>query len=315
MPTNPPKTLYDPAAAAGDVQPLVDEACPVLQEVIDQGMATLARCSHTATGGQENNAAFITFHHLLEMLDSACELLRSGRSVGARLPLRAAFELFLGLKFLLEDSSMLKPRAYAFLVAEVHDRLDWNEMRRPGTKQRARFEEAWRRDEWTRDQPFLEYSPGADEERCAYLALLKEPGEWKKAEGAWRKAKGRHPRWYALNDGPETLRQLATELGHPAAYELLYSMWSKTSHGADTDRILQTNPQGKTTLARIPCAEYTRQNLLTAMNLGLAAIHIVLRFYRDEEQFFADWYVREIRETFQKIAQPFAPPAPTDPHQ
>ena len=58
---------------------------------------------------------------------------------------------------------------------------------------------------------------------------------------------------------------------------------------------------GTATFSQIPYHEATKRALITAINIGLASIHIVLRFYRGEEEFFTKWSTREVYPVLLKL--------------
>jgi hypothetical protein len=304
MPTNPTKDLYEPDTAVAAIEPLARDACPVLREIISQGAAILARCSveaeHRSDGGplDEHLAVFIQYHHLLEMLDTVNEALRLGRAVGARPPLRSAFEALLGIEFILDGR--FEERAFAFLVGKVMEKLEWCDRLTPSTPARKELDAALAEDRWHRTHVLPEVE-NIDAIRDRLMSALEKP-KWKEAANAWRVAetKNKYVRWHGLYDGPTSIKKLARAVGRPYQYELLYGPLSQTVHVGDAGRIFG-NSGGVVGFTCIPDWRQADTMMSLAFGIGVWANFRVLHHYRDEREWFWKWYAEEVRAMYLRL--------------
>lgn len=114
MATSPPSKLLDRDFSKAEAREQIDAAVPLLEEVVNYGLAVFARCSVRPDGRDENAAILLPFHHLLEMIDGVQVLVAAAAPIPARLPLRSAFEALLAIEYITQADTVR--RAYAYLV-------------------------------------------------------------------------------------------------------------------------------------------------------------------------------------------------------
>lgn len=302
--TKPPKDLYDPSHTVALAYPVTSKAHPVLCEIINQGAAILARCEKSVDDSGEAHppdthlAVFTALHQLLEALDAANELLRSGRAAGSHPALRSAFEAILTIEFILESRATYRQRAFAYLHAAQRDKIRIWEQHVSGTHARKEFEKAFRRDTSMSSGAPPKY-PNAPAAVKRQRALLLKAG-WKEAVAEWKrmkKADNRAPEWFRLYNGPRSLLELSERVGRSFQYEILYRKWSRTAHAQDLGRVLGAKDGGPA-YSMIPDVRGIDTAFFLAMSFGIGANRTVLKFFRGEEKFFSDWYKREVADIF-----------------
>jgi hypothetical protein len=308
MPTNPPEHLYNPDRAVAEAQPLADVACPALSEIISYGSAVLERCrvqaQHNNPGEpiDEDLVVLARLHDLLQMLDSVNELIRRGRSVGLRPPLRTAFEALLAIEYLLKEPARLAQRARAFIAADMLDWVDWYEAMIPGTEANRELEASRVSDSLGTLTPLPDVSGMAGERDLVGKALAGS----RLAPAAADLRAGRRgrtaARWYSAHGGPTSLWKLAEEVGRPYQYRVLYSDLSSTSHSGDLRRVL-TPVGGEGRFARFPSTASLAQMCEFAMAFGIQGTRKVLLHYRDEAAVHRAWYEGEIRAAYLEVCR------------
>jgi len=302
MPTKPPKKLLDRDLFKAFARERIDIATPLLQEVVNHGLAAFARCSHTAKDGDEKLAILMPYLHLLEMIDGVHILVADAAPDPAQLQLRSAFEALLTIEYITRDDTMR--RAHAYLVADIHRRLAKLREMVPGT-------EAWKRARKRMEADAVGRTLRLEGIVDAKAGIEKLEGLLQKPHGraanaayqrAKKKRKGR-PAWYELYGGPTSLELLATHLKRPAQYDILYRPWSETSHAGDAIYRKLTKAKGGAPAVR-QLRDLSQFDTIVslAVTFVLNATIRVLNFYRPEEMpAFHRWYTREVRETYMKF--------------
>lgn len=303
MPTNPPPDILDRDLSKAWVRDRIDQASPMIQEVVNHGVAAFMRCSKTARGGNEHLAILMPYLHLLEMVDGVQILLAEAAPVPAQLQLRSAFEALLTIEYITETDTMR--RAYAYLVGDVRDRIATYRRMDPKTPEGKQMHARIDADESARDMRKPDI-PDLDSRIENLETMLKKP-HWKEAYGEFRALQRRlkrRPSWHQLYGGPENIELLAVHLKRGGQYEILYRRWSKTAHAADAvQRILTKGERGGAAIRRVRDPSEFDTIVTLAVTFALAATRRILSFYRPGEK-WEQWYVREVRDTFLKFHGP-----------
>ncbi len=277
-------------------------AGPVLREVVDQGLAVFQRCSATAKGKDEQIGVLFPFMHVVEMLDGVEVLLAAAAVAPAQVVLRAAFEAFLTVEHVTERES--ERRAAAYVVADIHKRIHGLERLDLKTPRGKQFAASMAKDKHGANVsiPNLE---DRSESRDGYHKLLEEP-HLSEANEEYERTRARlkkHPPFHALWNGPQSLEQLATVLGRPGEYDLMYRQWSNTAHGTDLQRQLR-GADGQPAIERVRNGEGLVTTYLHSLTMGLNAIHQLLSHYRPDElkTLYEHWYAEKIRPVYIRLA-------------
>jgi hypothetical protein len=253
---------------------------PLLREVVNYGVAVIARCMDQLKEGEHNLGILAALHHLLEMVDAVHIQLVGGAPAPARLQLRSAFEAVLGIEYMLKGNS--ERRAFAYLTGWAQTLMTEYRAARRHTKLGAKAKEI-------------------DQRIAALQRHLGNPG-WKEANKGFRDLKrarkGRAPAWYNLSGGPSHLSALAERLDHLDEYDLLYREWSGPTHAVDLGRQVVA-PPGRIALRRLRDTELFGEVVSYAVNFAVRGTRLVLLHYRPgEEPAWRAWYNREVRRPY-----------------
>jgi hypothetical protein len=285
--TKPPSDLLDREWSRDNVRDVNDFAVPMLQEIVNHGVAALSRC---VPGLSED--------HLLEMVDAVEVLVAAAASGPAQLQLRSAFESLLAIEYILEAHT--ENRAYHWLAANAQEEIlkVW--------KVRWKY-------------PELDPTPKRTDEHLGTLQRrLQRPG-WREAnerlletarqrmEAAERRT-GKTPlfrvvEWFSVEGGPSNRADLAARLGRAKDYDVLYRQWSGVVHGNDfEEHLIRIRGADKPVIRRLRLPADLRNVVSLAVTFTYDATKSVLGFYRPgEETGLRNWYEREIRGPLHRL--------------
>ncbi len=284
MPTTPPSDLLDREWSRAKVADAIEVAVPLLQEVVNYGVAAFTRCFPALQDGDYHFAVLMPFKHVLEMTDAVQILIEAGTSGPAQLPLRSAFESLLTIEYIVEADT--ERRAYAWLAAQAQREIVklWTVRSR---------------------HPDLDARPERTDEHLVTLQRRLERPGWKEANDRLLSAAARrmrrrgrfHPvEWFMLGDGPMSRAELATRLKRAKEYDVLYRQWSGVVHGNDLEDNLVKGPGQQVVVRRLRLPANFGIVVSLAVTMTYDAISRVLLFYRPgEELSLRAWYVRELQ--------------------
>lgn len=299
MPTVPPHGLLDREFSRASVREQVEAANPMLQEIVNYGVAVFARCERTSRLRDEKLAILLPYLHVLEMVDGVQILLSEAAPIPARLQLRSAFEAILAIEFITETDTTR--RAFAFLVADIRQRLAAYRAMDPKTPEGKRQLKRIQSDVFARLMKIPEVRD-LDERLKSLEGLLQKPN-WKEANeqyNAVQKRSDRRPEWYHLCDPnpPGSIEDLASRVKRGGQYEILYRQASGTVHGGDAiRRQLTKGASGGPVVSGLRDTDELAMTIGFAATLAIGATRKVLLFFRPEEAGgLAKWYLEEVRE-------------------
>lgn len=306
MPTEPFKQLFDPELSKAAAKERIAAAVALIEEIRNYGHALFARCGYRPEGGDENVAILFLYYHLLEMLDAVGILIAESAPNPAELQVRAIFEALISLSFILKADTPRRGRAY--LVCAFAERIRFYETLDPSTPAGQRYRQALASDPncaWVR--PETPRPEAIDNLRSG----LARPG-YAEAYAEYQRLSARRPsQWYQLFGGPNTLRELAREVGREGAYEGLYGEWSLLGHAKDALLRHLVAGDGGPAVRPIRNPQTIPQTVSHAVSFALEATRLMIEKYRpDELRRYAEWYVREIRGLWFAVDGEAAPKFP-----
>jgi hypothetical protein len=101
MPTVPPRDLLDRGWSRAKVADAMKIAGPLLEEVVNYGMAAFSRCLPALENEEHHVAVLMRQRHVLEMVDAVHLQIEAGASGPPRPQLRSAFEAVLAVEYIL----------------------------------------------------------------------------------------------------------------------------------------------------------------------------------------------------------------------
>ena len=312
MPTEECKRLLDRDLAVASAKPLIDLIVPALHEAVDYSLWALMRCEAAGEhdGRIHNSIPLLLFRHVIEMSDGLEVLFQHSCVVSAVPILRSAFEAWLNLEYILKTDS--ERRSLAWLCCYAHQQLEYLERLDPSTPAGQEFE-AVRQQEHAGDakrhanlpkvianlyellaMPYMAEIEKRYQERIAQNNASRQPGK----QPANKRL--RHPHWYSLFDDLKSLRSLAARLGLESEYYLLYSKWSRLSHGNDLEAFIGSSSSGSRSFKAMRYAsELNILGALAAKFLLSALVTTTNHFRRNE--LMRDKWIEEMQERVRRF--------------
>lgn len=128
MPTTSPPSLLDRELSKADAREKIDLVVPLLDEIVNNGLAELMR-SCTEAGGSalkaEDEAILSLFRHAIDAIDGIRALLAEASVEPCQVLLRTEFEAAISLLFIADSptAAVRTPRGQACVVADLRKQL------------------------------------------------------------------------------------------------------------------------------------------------------------------------------------------------
>lgn len=203
-------------------------------DAIESGVAVICRVLQHMFGHKPDNVlkyrgvCVLLARHVAEELDAASVLVGKGCTSPCRSHLRSAFEAELSLRYILETD--VERRAIAYIIKHAKDRIRGiNRIDRNsdyGVQARKQMDEISL--EVLNSIPTFDYESSRNriEQVLNREDYVEVHTEWKRTKAQSK----RKPNWYALFDGPKSIRDLALHMDRGYWYDFLYSDWSNHLH-------------------------------------------------------------------------------------
>lgn len=201
--------------------------------------------SHAHGTGKDIHAVTqMLMYEFAEPIDGVTVLVRRGSAKNCSQLLRTAFEIGLGLRYILEDAENYERRSLAYEYFHLLDALNWAQKCDPqhekGKQLRREIEGEEFADLFDLKRQGIDIREEIEKQekkvKSARYAVVRAEIDRKKEEK--KKAKRERKRfgessgnWFSLWDGPTNVRLLAVRLKLLAHYEVFYRAWSNVSHG------------------------------------------------------------------------------------
>lgn len=259
-----------------------------LQQIVDYGVPLLQRCLRESERKAEDVVLLsVLLRQAIAMGDAVHLQLKNGAIYTASLPLRSLFEARLSIEWILTQGKERWGRQY--YVSELRKRLEANKMAMTGTEEAEKFRdllgekygEIFAKLKQDEMQEQIAGDIESIEEKLAsdiYRDINQDfENHWKRKERGWK------PRWHEPGDGPGSIRAMARELGHESNYEVLYTQWSETSHGARARPHIKITDEGLMVEPIRTVKDFRTVFQMTIIFLMFDAYQMLLKTYRPDE--------------------------------
>lgn len=290
MPTEPYKPILDRDLLKNlPKRNPIDEVTATLREAVNYATNAFHRCEESQRGRKEESLpVLVCFLHMIQMTDAIEVLLSKGCGPPASVLLRSSFEAKLAVEYILKRDS--KRRGYAWLACYALQEIEVLE--RFGS---PKFSEAL-------SSAGLGGMPADEIDKLPMFierlkSTLERPG-YTEAYSEYRKLRNARKysrlEWYALYEGPSTIRGLAKRLDQEVLYETLYHSTSKVMHGQDIQHLLFPMKDEPSVFAHLRDPLKVLPVVGNALTFLLATTFLMLREYRSGEASFRRWYQGEM---------------------
>ena len=301
MPTKPIEDLLLRELPT-DIETTLASLAGAIEETVNFGTQIFKWCVDSGVQGNEHGPIFLSFRHILEMLDSISVLVKKSCFEPSNILLRSIFEAILNIEYLLKDN--FAEKAIDFLFMYQHDRLRHNKKMLAYLKS----------DKYSKLDPLIRKKLPINiseiekqiqdiEESLSKPASLNSKQELERYRAG---NNGRYPlHWFNLRKGPRNISELADRVGKTLHYLILYKEWSRLIHGTGIfyDKF-SISKDGRVlfTQFRLP----KESGLITSFSISFAleTFRIMLdKYAKDKIPISREWYAKEIREVYSKILE------------
>ncbi len=269
-----------------------------LEEITNYGTVIFNNCNQSLTGKSDEFVPLImSFRHCLELIDSVSILVKFSSIDPCKMHLRSLFETLMGVVYLLEKDE--KRRTYAYLVCNVHRKINTYKKLNPSTDQGREFK-----------SKIGKISPNIFEvgEKYDLFKLVQNQEEILKKENyieaereyqRLREKKIKRPKWHQFYGGPNDMEKLANYLDRSGEYDLLYRYWSEYIHATDpiSGNIQPADEGTYISSLRQPFMAQTFVLFTAKYSLELYEL-MIKRFVPGNIVHYKIWYIEHIQQRF-----------------
>ncbi|NWL87465.1 hypothetical protein DMN77_07590 [Paenibacillus sp. 79R4] len=216
-----------------DLVGLLDTLASTIDSQVDFGTTVIEMIIDNPRDEFIDSTLIVLLRDYLELLDGISVLVRQGCSEAAIPIIRATFEYYLSILYILQEESYKRALSYQVGTLKAKSReLNKTNVKGGGRKFKRTLEK----------NSYKVTFKGTDNTvKLTALRKLLNSEPFKEVNIEWdRVQRGMTvpPNWYSLYNGPGNIQKLADRLGVVAEYELLYRNWSSKIHGTDSFRNL-----------------------------------------------------------------------------
>lgn len=305
MPTEPIQDFIPRRIENEDLLKLLTDFSELIKETVNFGSHVFKWMLDSVTDGDENAPLFLSFRHILELIDSISFFIKESYVDPCKTILRAILESVINIEYILERDT--EKRSMNFMVCYNHNRIKLYEKMDPNSDAGIEYRNAIESDKIINKMKIPDFP---HEKAIKNLEdLLKKPryeaaeAEYQRIMQMPRRERRRYKQWYSMNDGPTNLRELAERVELLGFYEILYRSWSGYIHGLDIiEGKLSRAPDGKAEIIQIRSPRDAQT--ITKLTISFS-IHIMRKYIKHfipaKESEFTEWYKKEIRNGFLEL--------------
>jgi len=244
-------------------------------------------------------AVVMLFRHVVEMMDGIAVLVRAGCAEPTKLLLRSMLESGLGLKYICETKVSWEERTIAYQVCYAHERIRSYRRMDPSHQEGKHLKSVLEKDGLGQSIVAAQQDMSSQIENLE--RMLAKP-EFAPVEAQYQSHRSKHPKWYSLNSGPNSVQELANHLGYQVWYEILYRYWSEETHAADAIGHITRGSDGNACIEGLRHPRNLQQSASLAMGLFLDIGQTVIdSFVPERRTEFAKWYVGGVRDVYLRV--------------
>jgi len=287
--------------AAEEIMGVLERWATLIEKVVNFGTKFLPVLDKSVTGRHDLSALQLA-RHSLEMLDGVSALIRQSAIKACEPLLRSQIEATLQVTYMLESRAV--ERGLAYHVQHLHGRMEWAEKSDPTTLKGKQYAAEMMKDTSMdgMTMPAIDSAPivASIMKQLATPELAPIEMEWQRIRTAG--SKPRRVWWYMLFGGPNSIELLAKEVKKHGWYEVLYRMFSGSSHASNAlDGIRSVKGKG---LLYQPLRHPQSGPMLGTLSVSVAMhlFTVLTNHYASKSPGgFSKWYVEEIMPEFKAL--------------
>lgn len=300
MPEKPLLSILDREEAKKLAAEHFGDRIKLLRELANYGSNLVLRAYNSSEKGYPDFVVCgVLLKQVVAMLDAVETLVEAGIVHAAFLPVRAAFEAWIYLSWILLSDSDRKARCY--LVSNLRDERLWALRTIKGTPEEAAFDALTKR----LGEDYQRHRPTASEaqEHLAEVNRILAQSDFREIDREFDRRKKklrREPKWYQLV-GANSIRQVAKDVDRLLEYDFFYSEGSQVAHSASYRDHIRLG-KGQVHFKPIRNLEGIYHLINFAFICAWYSFREILQRYRPGElPAFSRKYVKEWRTAFRSI--------------
>lgn len=279
------------------------ETINLLKEVTNYGARLIVRI-FSLTKGEVKDVVVIAnlLKQVVTFLDATEILVSQGAITAAALPLRSLFEVRLFVEWILDSDTDFRAKSYyVWYLRKTHSINSWgivgsdrnSDMKKILSK--SGRENVLNRAEKLNDRLIQENNAIKELLESEFYADINQSFEILK--------KGRKNNWYAINKGPQDLREIACKLNIEDEYVIVYSSLSKIAHGVSIEKQVVVE-EDNVIFEHVRNLKGTKTILNGALNCAFSVYRKILQHYIPSElENYNRKYVEEWRDRYLNIPE------------
>jgi len=298
MPTKPNENIIPDYSENPKLLELLKSYSSLLDETVNFGSHVLAWTFEKVHKGDHHIAVFSFYRRSLELLDTISILIRNSCISPSRVILRSLFEVMLSLEYLTQRD--LAQRGRNYIISLKHKEHDYLRKFLKGDPLHREYLNKYKNDNLLKNVKIPEY-PNIEEAIKAKKRLI-DSEFYSDSETAYQAIKsrrdGKNPKWwFNLHNGPNDICDLATKMGRPAQYEVMYRNWAGYAHGTGgMDEQVEIEKKDEIAIPQLRLPEGAEFIAFIAISYGLTIIKTMIQEYATEKmKEFSEWYKAEIQ--------------------
>jgi hypothetical protein len=217
---------------------------------------------------------------LIDTIDGISVLVKSGSASPCYVLLRAAFEIQLGVEWILKEDTQYRQRCLDYEFWHYLKRYIWADTHDPNSTRGKCIAGKLKND------PFAGMldGPSMNIDVCKVKQVAQEAmNSPRMARTKAEYDRSKVDNWFALWDGPPKVEQLAFRLNRTSLYEGLYRPWSIRVHGFASLERFEIGDQGKAMMQSVRSPDGLHDITGLAVNFAFTTAELLQDFYLKSE--------------------------------
>ena len=292
MLTEPVQEILPTSIDNKEVEELLNQFSNAIREAVNYSTHVFKWCTEIR-GDDTFLPVFMSFRHVIELLDAVSILVKAGSIDPCKLLLRAILESSFNILYILQKDT--KQRAMNFLVWYYNERLKLFEKLDPNMPSGKQFYVTMKKDKLVGKMNIPKFD-GLNDAQENIKKLLQKPS-YEDVNKEYQRNRGKIKNWYSLFNGPRNLEQLADRLELQGLYNILFRSWSGAVHGTDIiEEKLSPADNSHVWITQIRNPKDAQTLTSISLSLTLLVLENIVNYYVPARRGgFANWYSTKLR--------------------
>lgn len=290
MPSKPLKSILDREIGVVESNLSYSDLIRTAEDVVNYGTNLIARSYEQSNAELIDTILIHNFlKNIVSLLDSLSELCKKGCHLTVPYLARGVIENTFYISWVLKKNSIR--RAEYFYVFQLIEELSTASRMYQNPDY---YHQLFKKSGLDGLEDLNEITPIAKDR----VSQIKNHLE-KHFSNLYRRFKDESPaKWYSINNGPNSIKVLASEIENDSEYEIFYRGYSKVIHSSDLKHNMEISKKGGR-IVPIRGAEKLHEVLITALTFTFRSYRIITKKYIPSElELFRKVYITDWKKSF-----------------